>query len=72
MAGGTDRNQPLRFMYSGPPVMDRGLVPRPAAGLATLALVAITHEHLVADTGEIAPGMAMPPVAGGAKTGGGG
>ena len=60
-----NRDEPLDFVHARPPMVDRTLVPRPAA----LAPVAVPREHLVADAGEIEPGVPAPGVAGVAKPG---
>lgn len=65
MAGGADRDKPLDFVHARPTVVDGPLIPCPTP----LALVTVAREHLVADAGEIKPGVPAAGVAGGAKSG---
>jgi len=60
-----NRDEPLDFVHTRPTVVDRPLIPCSAS----LAPVTVAREHLVADAGEINPGMPAPGVAGLAKSG---
>ena len=65
VAGRTKRDQPAAGMAAGPAVVDHALVRGPAA----LAAIAVADEHVFAMAGEIAEGVAVLAVAGGAEAG---
>ena len=65
VAGRTQRDEPAAGMAAGPAVVHHALFGSPTA----LAAVAVADEHVFAMAGEMAEGMAVPAIAGGAETG---
>ena len=72
MAPRADGDEPADFVHAGPTVVDGRLVPCPAASLATLAVVAIALEHLLANAGKVNAGVPAPGVTRRAASGNGG